>query len=442
IGGTMRLEGGALPFLAAAVAGLTLTVGLVAGSYPALLLSRFEPVRALRQRTAGTASGATLRRGLVVFQFTISIFLVIGTIAIHEQLDYVSDARLGIEPERTIVLPLGDGLADRHRLVRDEVARLPGVEAVSAAGTVPARPVSDFLYRPEGWTSEDLPGWDTFFIDDQYAEVLGMEVVRGRDFAEDVASDTSGFLLNEAAWRAIQRETGGQWANPIGRQLDFYLPGASGWEVYKSGPVIGVVRDFHYASMHAAIGPLVLMPFPQTYEVLLAKVRADDLAGTLDAIEAAWDGLAGGAPFDYYFLDDSFDALYRSERRMGQLAGVFAALALLVAGLGLFGLATFTVERRTKEIGIRKVLGASVSGLVSLLSLEYVKLVAVAFAVAAPVAYVALERWLGGFAYRTELAWWVFAVAGLAAAGLALATVSFQAVRAATADPVRSLRTE
>ncbi len=269
-----------------------------------------------------------------------------------------------------------------------------------------------------------------------------MHLVRGRAFSADLASDSSGFLLNETAWAAIRREAGEDWANPIGRQLDFYLPGASGWEVYRSGPVIGIVEDFHYESMHAAIGPLVLAQFPATYDVLLAKVSADDLGGTLAALEATWIDLAGAGSFDYYFLDESFDALYRSEQQMGELAGLFAGLALLVACLGLFGLATYMVERRTKEIGIRKVLGASVASLVSLLSLEYVVLVAVAFAFAAPVAYAVVGRWLDGFAYRADLAWWTFAAAGLVAAVIALATVGVHAVRAATADPVKALRYE
>ncbi len=442
VGSDMTLDASDVPFLAGVIAALVLVVGFLAGSYPAFMLSRFSPVRALRQRATGAASGGGLRRVLVVFQFAISIFLIIGTVTIYQQLDYLQNARLGIEPEQIIVLPIGDALEERHDLARREMASVPGVRAVSAAGTVPATQVSDFMYRPEGWTSDDLPGWDTFFIDDRYADVLNMEIVLGRDFDEGIGSDSSGYLLNESAWEAIKNEVGERWENPIGKQLDFYLPGSSGWEVFKSGPVVGIVKDFHYLSMHSAIGPLVLTQFPQTFDLLLARVETDNLSGTIAGLETMWAELAGGAPFEYYFLDESYDALYRTERRMGELAGVFGGLALFIACLGLFGLATFMAERRTKEIGVRKVLGATVSSIVGLLSLDFVKLVGVAFLLAAPIAYLMLREWLSEFAYRIDLSAGVFLLGGIGAVVIAVLTVSYQALRVATADPVESLRYE
>lgn len=441
VGSEMALDGSDVPFLAGVTAALVLVVGFVAGCYPAVMLSGFSPVRALRRATGG-ASGGGFRRVLVVFQFAISIFLIIGTVTIYQQLDYLQNARLGIEPEQIIVLPIGDALEGRHDLARREVESVSGVRAVSAAGTVPAMSVSDFMYRPEGWTSDDLPGWDTFFIDDRYADVLNMEIVLGRNFDEGIGSDSSGFLLNESAWEAVKNEVGERWDNPIGKQLDFYLPGSSGWEVFKSGPIVGIVKDFHYLSMHSTIGPLVLTQFPQTFDVLLARVETDNLSGTIAGLETMWADFAGGAPFEYYFLDESYDALYRTEKRMGELAGVFGGLALFIACLGLFGLATFMAERRTKEIGVRKVLGATVSSIVGLLSLDFVKLVGVAFVLAAPIAYLMLREWLSEFAYRIDLSAGVFLLGGIAAVVIAVLTVSYQAIRVATSDPVENLRYE
>ncbi len=442
IGKDLALYGPDAAFLAAAMGGLAVIVGLVAGSYPALLLSRYSPVRALRGWPGGSAAGSGLRRGLVVFQFAISIFLVVATLTIHQQIEYLRNARLGFEPEQTVVLEVGGALAGRHELVRSEIVRIPGVRGVSATATVPGRPVSDYGYRPEGWAEEDLPGFDTFFIDEIFIDLLEMNVVQGRNFDLRQASDSTGFLLNEAALAVVRNRLGNDWANPIGKQLDFYMPSSQGWEVRRSGPVIGIVEDFHYLSLHSTIDPLVMQMAPQIFSRLIVKVDADDIAGTMGRLEARWPDFAGSAPFEYSFLDASYDALYRSERRMGELAGVFGALALFVACLGLFGLATFMAERRTKEIGVRKVLGASVSSVVGLLSLDFVKLVGVAFLLAAPVAYLVLREWLSEFAYRIDLTAGVFLLGGIFAVVIALLTVSYQALRAATADPVDSLRYE
>ena len=441
VGMDLSLGGADLAFLAAALGGLVIIVGFAAGSYPALLLSRYSPIRALRGREA-TSAGGSLRRGLVIFQFAASIFLTVATLTIHQQIEHMQNARLGFEPEQTVVLEVGGALQARHEVVRREVARIPGVRAVAATTTVPGRPVSDFLYRPEGWTSDDLPGFDTFFIDEEFLDVLEMNVVQGRNFDLRQGSDSSGFLMNEAALAAVQNQMGDDWANPLGKQLEFYVPSADGWEVLRSGPVIGIVEDFHYLSLHSSINPLVLQMAPGYYNNLVVKLNADDISSTMARLEARWPEFAGAAPFEFYFLDASYDALYRSEQRMGELAGVFGALALFVACLGLFGLATFMAERRTKEIGVRKVLGASVVGIVRLLSMDFVKLVGVAFILAVPVAYLVLQEWLSEFAYRIDLSAGVFLLGGVAAVAVALITVSYQAVRAATADPVDSLRYE
>jgi putative ABC transport system permease protein len=425
------------------VLGLVLLTGLLAGSYPAFVLAAFRPVETLKGRAASARRGHGLRRGLVVFQFTVSIFLIAATLAIYRQLDFLQNARLGFDKEQVLVLDFGDTLSDRFELVKREVGRHPNVRAVAAANNVPGKGVSDFIYRPEGWAEEDLPGWDTYFVDPDYAGVLDLEIVRGRRFSTEIASDTAGFLLNETAAAEIAAAMGAAWADPVGKQLDFYFPGPTGWEVLRSGPILGVVKDFHYRSLHSEIGPLVLQFFRPALDYLLVKVDTEgDLAGTLAFLEAQWEVLGPDAPFSYFFLDEAYDQLYRNEARIGQLFGLFSALAVLIACLGLFGLAAFTAERRTKEIGIRKVLGASVRDIVVMLSRGFAGLVVVAFVVAAPLAYLAVRWWLDAFAYRVAVPWGLFAVAGLGALLVALATVSYQAARAALADPVDALRYE
>lgn len=427
-------------FIAAAALVLAAAVGVIAGSYPELYISSFRPVQALGSRRA--SAGGALRKVLVVFQFAVSVFLIVATAAIHGQLEFVRNARLGFEPDQTLVIPLSGEFEDRADVAKERVGGLPGVRQVSAAGTIPGRPVSDYLYRPEGWPDEDLRGWDTFFVDDDYVDVLGMTVVHGRDFDASRPSDSAAFLINETAWEEIRTAVGEAWDNPIGKTLDFYVPGREGWEVRKTGRVVGVVKDFNYLSLHTSIDPVILHMMPSANDLLLAKVGTEDIGTTIEALQGEWKALAGSMPLEHFFLDDSFDQQYRAEVRMGQLAGVFAGLAVLIAAMGLFGLATFMTERRTKEIGIRKVLGASVASIVFTLSTEFVKLVLLAFVVAAPVAYWAVNSWLDNFAYRIEPSVLLFTVAGAAAMCIAMLSVGYQAVRAATRDPVRSLRYE
>ena len=270
-------------------------VGLVAGLYPAVGLTRFQARETLRGRV-DVGRGGALRKGLVVVQFVISIGLITGTLVIWEQLAFVQDAALGFEDEQVVVLPVGDEaqLDVRGPAIAQALAQHPNVERVSLAGSVPGQPVSDFLYRPEG-LAEDRdrkPGWDTFFVDMHFVETLDMTVVQGRVFDPNRASDSTAFVLNQSAVDWAVANVGPEWQNPIGKQLDFYLPGAEGWAVDKTGPVIGVVQDFHYLSMRTPIRPVVLQVYPGTFDQVLVQIGGDDIAGTLAHLEAQWD--AGG----------------------------------------------------------------------------------------------------------------------------------------------------
>jgi len=429
-------------FVLLVLMGLTLLTALVAGSYPALFLSATRPIHTLKGTGGQRAAGGVLRKGLVVFQFALSIFLVVATLVIQQQLDYVQQARLGFDKEQTIVMDFDEALGERYELIKQEVLRHPNVLAATASDNVPGEGVSDFLYRPEGWPENDLPGWDTYFIDPDYLGTLGMEIERGHAFRPSMTSDTSGFLINKTAHQAILNQLGDEWTDPIGKHLDFYVPGAEGWQVLRGGPILGVVQDFHYRSLHAEIGPLVMQVLPRTFDYLLVKVSTDDLPGTLAFLENQWTTLGPDRPFEYVFLENTFGQLYRAEEQAGMLFGAFSLLAILIACMGLFGLAAFTAEQRTKEIGVRKVLGASARSIVLLLSSDFVRLVGLAFLVSTPLAYLAMQRWLYDFAYHIDLTWPIFALAGLTALGIALLTVSYQAIRAALADPVQSLRYE
>jgi len=422
-----------------------LGIGLMAGLYPAFVLTQFQARETLRGRI-DVARGGVLRKGLVVVQFVISIGLIAGTLVIHEQLAFVQDASLGFEDEQVVVLPFGDEaqLDVRGDAIVQALEQDPRVERVSLAGSVPGRPVSDFYYRLEGMTEDRdrLPGWDTFFVDMHFVETLDMTMVQGRSFDPNRTSDSTAFVLNQSAveWAVIN--VGPEWQNPIGKQLDFYLPGAEEWAVDKTGRVIGVVQDFHYLSMRTAIRPVVLQVYPNTFDQVLVQIGTDDIAGALAHLEEQWNALGVGRPFTYTFLDERFAQLYRSEQQVATLFLYFAGLAVVIACLGLFGLAAYMVEQRTKEVGVRKVLGASTGSIVTLLSADFLKLVGVAFVIAAPVAYWGMQQWLADFAYRVALGPWIFVGAGGLAFVVALVTVSVQAFRAAQTDPVCTLKTE
>ncbi len=414
-----------------------LGVGVLAGSYPALYLSGFEPTRVLKGYVGRGRSGAWLRKGLVVLQFAVAVALLIGTAVVFQQLHYTQQKDLGFEGEQVVTTSVPD---EGSEAFRREVLAHPGVASATVANAVPGRFYLTFFAGPDAVSSDmqaDTSKSIAFhpaFVDYQYVETLGMELVAGRDFSRERPSDEErAYLLNETAVEALG------WTPEEAIGKSFSSRGDT------PGEVIGVVKDFHTESLHERIEPVVIQLHEvrgmSASSVLAARLTPDAIQAGLRHIEEVRARFTD-EPFEYTFLDAEFAEMYRTERRLGQVFGGFAGIAILLACLGLFGLAAFAAERRTKEIGIRKVLGASVTSIVMLLSKDFLKLVVVAFVIAVPVAYFAMSRWLEDFAYRIEIGPWLFVGAGVLALVIALATVSYQAVKAALADPVDALRSE
>jgi len=408
---------------------LAVVVGLAAGFYPALVLSSFRPVRVLRGRFVTGGHGSLLRKGLVVFQFTISILLLIATAVVYTQVEYMRTRDLGFSREETIIIPTN---GDVHKDVfRQSLTSLPGVLSTCYSSSVPGDdPTSAYSEMENSKGEIQKTNLDTYFVDFDFINQYGLKLKAGRGFSSGFPTDsTQAMVINETAARALGYSTP---QAAIGR-------GFSQWG--RQGKVIGVLKDFHYIGLQQPIEPMV-MRYEPYFGWISVKVSTHELPATVKAIGDKWTKAIPYRPYEYWFLNEWFDQQYRAQNRFGDLFFNFAALAIFISCLGLLGLASYNTLQRTKEIGIRKILGAGVSGIVNLLSVDFIKLVAIAFLIAAPLAWLTMDRWLSDFAYHTRIPWWVFAGAGAAAVVIAFITISFQAVRAATSNPVRSLRTE
>jgi putative ABC transport system permease protein len=413
---------------------LPFIVGLVAGSYPAFFLSSFQPIQVLKGKLKLGSKSGGLRSLLVVVQFATSIILIIGTIVIFRQINYIQTKNLGFNKDQVLVINDAYALQQNTDAFKNEVLRIPGVLSGTFSGFLPVANSSrnDNTYSTESvMDSKNGFNMQTWTIDHDYFKTMEMEVVKGRAFSRDFGSDSTAVIVNETAARL----TG--YTDPVGKKL--YTRDEAGQMT--SYNIIGVAKNFHFETLRQNIGPLCFRLGRSTW---LASFRVDprNIPTIMKEVETKWKAMAPGMPFSHSFMDESFDDMYRTERRVSNIALTFAILAIVVACLGLFGLANFIAEQRTKEIGIRKVLGLSIEGIVKLLSKDFLKLVPIAFIIASPIAWYVMHTWLQDFAFRVDIAWWVFALAGLLALVIALVTVGFQALKAAMMNPVKSLRSE
>jgi len=408
---------------------LTLVTGIVSGSYPALFLSAFRPIRVLKGSLKFDPSVAWFRKGLVVFQFVLSIILIIGTIVVSRQVDYVQSMDLGYDRENLVYIPLEGDLTAKYKAFHDQALQFSGVTGVTRANQDPTQ--LDNGTGGVDWDGKDpnnLVMFTNVSVGYDFVKTMKLKLTTGRDFSPDYPTDTAGYILNEEALRRVG------YKNPIGRNFTM-------WK--KKGTIVGIVKDFHFNSLHEPIKPLIIhYGEDENYGQAVVRIKGSQTRAALSSLEQLCHQLNPRFPFTYKFADDEYRDLYKSESIVHNLANCFAGLAIFVCCLGLLGLAMFTAEQRTKEFGIRKVLGAKVTTLFTLLSKDFIILVLVAFLVASPLAWWAMNAWLKNFAYHISLQWWIFMLAGLIAMTIALITVSFQALRVALANPVASLRSE
>jgi putative ABC transport system permease protein len=413
-------------------------IGMIAGSYPAFVLSSFKPIMVLKGRFKSQKYGLALRNGLVVFQFAISVILIVCTLMVNRQMRYMLGEKIGFRKDHIIMVERTD-LLQQPKAFKTELAKIAGVESISGTTAMPGQQNFFGISYQEMGSKEQVTGRG-IFVDDDYAKVLGLELKEGRFFSRDFSTDSLSVLLNEKAVSELKLK------NPVGARLttpEAFLNAPDGSPYAYT--VIGVVKDFHFQSLHQQIAPLFINysgKFADASNVIAMRIKAADFRGAVAATERTWKNFVKDRPFHYSFLDQTLARQYHGEQTTQKIFTIFSSLAIFIACIGLLGLAAYTTQQRTREISIRKVLGASIGNIVAMLSRDFLKLVLIAAFVAFPVAWWGMHKWLANFAYKINMGWEVFIVAALSATFVALFTISFQAIKAAMANPVKSLRTE
>ena len=414
--------------------GLGLLVSFIAGLYPAFYLSSFKPIEVLKGKFTPGNKSFGLRSSLVVFQFFISVGLIIGTIVVWQQMKFIQNKSLGYDKEQLLIIPNSYALGKNEEVYKQEMLNDPRIINATVSSYKPAGPSAsnNTLVYPEGHDNEMMRTLG-YSVDENYIPTFEMKMANGRNFSKNFATDSTAMVINETAAKAF----GWNDQAAIGKKI---VRGNSTRGKDVPFHVIGVVKDFNFQSLHQPVTPLLMTLDPTSG--LIFKVKTADIKGLLATMKTKWDQFNTGEPFTFTFMDDLYNKTYAAEQNTGTILNIFALLTILVACLGLFGLATYTAEQRTKEIGIRKVLGASVTSVTKMLSKDFIKLVFIACLIAFPLSWWAMNKWLQSFAYRINISWWIFLIAGVTAILIAVITVSFQAIKAAIANPVESLRSE
>jgi putative ABC transport system permease protein len=427
-GKKIELHWQGLPFLLLLLVLITFFTSILAGLFPAVVISGFKTIATLKGQLGNQLGRSRLREALVVGQFSISTALIIGTLVVGTQFRFLLNSELGFDKERVLVIDRAHALGQNYAVFLEKLRRLPMVLHAGGASALPGKAYDSTIFQPEQPANFKESSFNYVFADPAYLSTLKVKVLSGRDFRQNSRADSLSCLIN----RAMLKKLG--WSNP----LDKHISGGNG----ANFQVIGVMDDFHYRSLHHQVEPLIVLTAPWALSYIAVRLQAGEPSAQIKALKALWSELAPTAPFEYTFMEDDYQKFYEAEQRLGRVFFLFTVLALFIAGLGLFGLAFYMVARRTKEIGVRKVLGADVGSVVRLLAFDFIRLVLLAVFLAVPLAYLLLQRWLKDFAYRIDMPWWAFIAAGAIAIGIALLTVSFQSVRAALRNPVQALKVE